>query len=207
MPVVLAVNGVVEVYPAKLVSPRPASPRVEGVGANDTTKDQQHPAPDHSFVAAQQAYHQQAQAAPPARPALLAQDLMSTPVTWLPSDATLAEAWTLMNRKGLRHLPITSLHGTLVGMISDRDLLRYRQDLESAATPGPAARYTLAQVMSTRVLSATPTTEIREVARVMLDERVSAIPILDGTRRPVGMLTTSDILRAIVHRSPLELWT
>jgi len=56
-------------------------------------------------------------------------------------------------------------------------------------------------------LSATPTTEIREIALVMLDEHVSAIPILDSSRHLVGILTTSDILRAIVHRNPLELWT
>lgn len=207
MPVVLAVNGNIETYPAKPSSPRPPAARVEAVGPNDSAKDHHHQAPDHSFAAARQAYHQQTQAAQPAKPALLAQDLMSAPVTWLTSDATLAEAWTLMKRKGLRHLPVTSLHGTLVGMISDPDLLRYWRDLESAAAPGPAASLTLAQVMSTRVLSATLTTDIREIARVMLDERVSAIPILDGTRHPVGILTTSDILRAIVHRSPLELWT
>jgi acetoin utilization protein AcuB len=61
--------------------------------------------------------------------------------------------------------------------------------------------------MSNHVLSAIPTTELREIARLMLDEYVSAIPIVDNSRHPVGILTTSDILRAIVHRNPLELWT
>jgi CBS domain-containing protein len=56
-------------------------------------------------------------------------------------------------------------------------------------------------------LSATPTTEIREIAQIMLEEQVSGIPILDSSRHPIGILTTSDILRAIVHRSPLDLRT
>jgi acetoin utilization protein AcuB len=92
-------------------------------------------------------------------------------------------------------------------MISNLELLPYARELESVDSPGPAAEHKLARVMNSRVLSATPTTEIREIAHIMLDEQVNAIPILDSSRHPVGILTTSDILRAIVHRSPLELWT
>jgi CBS domain-containing protein len=56
-------------------------------------------------------------------------------------------------------------------------------------------------------MSAAPTTEIREIAHVMLEERVNGIPILDNSGHLIGILTTSDILRAIVHRSPLDLRT
>lgn len=132
---------------------------------------------------------------------------MTSPVTWLPSDSTLLEAWTVMKRKGIHHLPVTSMHGTLVGLVSDRDLLPYAHELESSSSPGPSIGHTLAQLMSNRVLSATPTTELREIARVMLDEYVTAVTIVDSFRHPVGILTTSDILHAIVRRSPLELWT
>ncbi|MEO5864238.1 MAG: CBS domain-containing protein, partial [Nitrospiraceae bacterium] len=69
------------------------------------------------------------------------------------------------------------------------------------------AELTLPGVISSRILSAAPTTEIREIAHVMLEERVSGIPILDNSGHPIGILTTSDILRAIVHRSPLDLRT
>ncbi|MGH7147467.1 MAG: CBS domain-containing protein, partial [Nitrospiraceae bacterium] len=120
-------------------------------------------------------------------------------------NSTLLEAWTVMKRKGIHHLPVTSVHGTLVGMISNYELLPYAYELESLNSPGLSAEHKLAGVMSSLVLSATPTTEIREIAHVMLDVHVSAIPILDSSRHPVGILTTSDILRAIVHRSPLEL--
>jgi acetoin utilization protein AcuB len=132
---------------------------------------------------------------------------MTSPVTWLPSDNTLLDAWTVMKRTGIHHLPVTSVHGALVGMISNHDLLPYLYELESVNSPGPSAGHKLARVMSSRVLSATPTTEIREIAHVMLDEQVRAIPILDSSRHPVGILTTSDILRAFVHRSPLDLRT
>lgn len=207
MPIIRAVNGIVEIHPALPVSPRPPATQVAAAGREDRSKGQQHQTADHAARLAQQAYQQQVHQASAPKPALLAQDLMTSPVTWLPSDSTLLEAWTVMKRKGIHHLPVTSVHGTLVGMISNHDLLPHAHELESVNLPEPFASHKLARVMSSRVLSATPTTEIREIAHVMLDEHVGAIPILDSSRHLVGILTTSDILRAIVHRSPLELWT
>ena len=207
MPIIRAVNGIVETYPTAPVSPRPPANQVASAGREDRSKSQERQTADHAASLAQQAYQQQVHQAPAPKPALLAQDLMTSPVKWLPSNSTLLEAWTVMKRKGIHHLPVTSVHDTLVGMISNHELLPYAHELESVNSPGPSAEHKLARVMSSRVLSATPTTEIREIAHVMLDEHVRAIPILDSSRHPVGILTTSDILRAIVHRSPLELWT
>ena len=207
MPIIRAVSGIVEIHPALPVSPRPPATQADADNRRDRANEQERQATNPAALLAQQAYQQQEHQASAPKPALLAQDLMTSPVTWLPSNSTLLEAWTVMQRKGIHHLPVTSIHGTLVGMISNHDLLPYAHELESLNSPGLSTEYKLARVMSSRVLSATPTTEIREIAHVMLDEHVNAIPILDSSRHPVGILTTSDILRAIVHRSPLELWT
>jgi acetoin utilization protein AcuB len=75
------------------------------------------------------------------------------------------------------------------------------------ATAGHAAQCRLAEHMTVRVVSATPTTEIREIARVMLDEHIHAVPVLDEARRPIGILTSRDLLRGIARRAPLQLWT
>jgi len=201
------ISDIKEIHPALPVSSRPPATQADADNRRDRAKEQERPAANPATLLAQQAYQQQAHQISAPKPALLAQDLMTSPVTSLPSDSTLVEAWRVMKRKGIHHLPVTSMHGTLVGLVSDRDLLPYANELESSSSPEPSTGHKLAQVMSSRVLSATPTTEIREIAHVMLDEHVGAIPILDSSRHPVGILTTSDILRAIVNRSPLELWT
>ena len=208
MPIIRAVNGIVEIYPAASVSSYPHSMQADE-DRRERSKEQKRQTADHAVHLAQEAYQQQADQVTAPKLALVAQDIMTSPVTWLPSDSTLLEAWTLMKHKGIHHLPVTSIHGTLVGMVSNHYLLSYAHELESVAPPGPSAFawHKLARVMSNRVLSATPTTEIREIAHIMLDEQVSAIPILDSSHHPIGILTTSDILRAIVHRIPLELWT
>jgi acetoin utilization protein AcuB len=205
MPIIRAVDGIVELHPTLPVSPRPPATRADE-DRRDRTKEQERQTADHSARLAQQAYQQQIHQAYSPKPALLAQDLMTSPVVWLPSYSTLLEAWTVMKRQGIHHLPVTSNDGTLAGMISSHDLLPYVHELESVNQLEPSAERKLPHVMNNRVLSATPTTEIREIARVMLEEQVSGIPILDSSNHPIGILTTSDILRAIVHRSPLELW-
>ncbi|MEK7350780.1 MAG: CBS domain-containing protein [Nitrospirota bacterium] len=206
MPIIRAVDGIVEMHPTLPVSPRSPATQADA-DRRDRSKEQQRQTADHAARLAQQAYQQQVQQAPAPKPALLAQDLMTSPVSWLPSDRTLLEAWTVMKRQGIHHLPVTSADGTLVGTISSHDLLPYVHELESIDSPRPSAEHKLPCVMSSRVLSATPTTEIREIAQIMLEEQVSGIPILDSSRHPIGILTTSDILRAIVHRSPLDLRT
>ena len=207
MSIIRAVNGIVETYPAAPISPRPPAAQADA-DSRDRSKEQERRPVDHAACLAQQAYQQQIHHQDPApKPALLAQDIMTSPVTCLPSDSTLLEAWTVMKCKGIHHLPVTSVYGTLVGMVSIHDLLPYSHELESVNAPGPSIGHKLASVMSSRVLSATPATEIREIAHVMLDEQVNAIPIIDSSRHPIGILTTSDILRAIVHRSPLDLRT
>ncbi len=204
MAVVQAITGVAETYPVKPVTPR--TPLVDAVDSQ-AGKDPHHPAGDRTKLAAQQAYQEQTKQTRPPKPAILARDLMTTPVVTLPSDATLVEAWTLMTRRAFRHLPISSVHGTLVGMVSDRDLIRHAPDLVIAGIQSTAAHQRLAEIMNPRVLLAAPTTDIREIARVMMDERVGALPILDANRQPVGIISKQDLLRGLANHGPIELWT
>lgn len=204
MPIVQSINGIVETYPVRPVTPR--EPVVDAVDSQ-AGKEQRQLAGDRTQLAAQQAYQEQTRQARPPKPAILARDLMTAPVVTLPSDATIVDAWVLMTRRSFRHLPISSVHGTLVGMVSDRDLIRHAPDLVIAGIQSTAARRRLAEIMSPRVLSATPATDIREIARVMMDERVGALPILDIDRRPVGIISKQDLLRSLANHGPLELWT
>jgi acetoin utilization protein AcuB len=204
MPIVLAVNGIVETYPVKPAAPRHT--RVESVETQGENS-QRPPSSDRSVLAAQTAYQQQTDQGQHPRPAVLARDLMTAPVLSLPSDGTLKDAWAAMTRRGFRHIPVTSMHGTLVGMVSDRDLLHHVPELITMADTSQGAQRKLAEIMTSRVISATPTTDIREIARVMLDERIHAVPILDGNRHLVGILSTRDLLRGIANHGPIELWT
>lgn len=203
MPVIMAVNGVMENYRPSFGSAGGKLPRKRHTPGGSESEEEQLQAVDSILLSVQHAYQQPPQRPPQKKSSALAQDLMSGSVTTLSPEALLTDAWALMNKKGFRHVPIVSDQGRLVGIISDRDLLRFSQGPDDRI----AASRRIGQIMQTNVLTATPTTDIAEIVRVMLDERVHALPIIDGAYHPIGILTSSDILRSLVSRAPLEVWT
>jgi len=135
------------------------------------------------------------------RPALVAADIMTAPVVTLGPQASLREAHSLFVERRFRHVPVVRDGGHLAGILSDRDLLQHA----GRARPNELLR--VESIMKTQVVSATLDTEIREIAGVLFELQIGAAPITDAARALIGILTRSDILRAVAHRAPLELWT
>ena len=161
---------------------------------NELEKSRRHPKKASSTL---KGYVSEEAVHPPNRkPALLARDLMKKLVFHLAGNSTLFEARALMQREHVRHIPILTENNTLAGILSDRDLLRAGADLQRPVS----------SEMTKHVLTATPETPIREIAEAMLANRVHSIPIVDKDLRLAGILTTTDILQAIVKHAPLELW-
>ena len=126
----------------------------------------------------------------------MAGQIMSTPTFSIPLTETLEGATQIMKKRRFRHLPIVSPDGKLKGIISDRDLLGTRIELSQPVS----------LIMSTQVLTATPNTKIRQIAEVMLNQRIGALPVLDNDCTLAGILTVSDSLRAIVKAYPVSLF-
>lgn len=138
--------------------------------------------------------------------ALRAGQLMTRDVKRLAPDASVSEAWALCRGLRHRHFPVVeALDGRLVGMLSDRDLLQVGGTPDAAPVPDVGSLQ-VADIMRSPVFSAHPDTPIRDIAEVMLTERIGAIAICDDEGSLVGILTRSDILRALVNRAPLDLW-
>ncbi|MBF0225550.1 MAG: CBS domain-containing protein [Desulfobacterales bacterium] len=132
-------------------------------------------------------------------PPLLAKNIMSRPVSYLFPDTTIEQAWTLIKDNRFRHVPVISRgKKKLVGIISDRDLLKLVPKAENIEY--------ISQMMKTKVLTATPDTEIKQIAKVLFEERIGSMPIVEENGDLVGLITRSDILRAIVNRIPEDLW-
>ena len=118
-------------------------------------------------------------------------DIMAKPPMVKSTSASLTEVKNLMSEKGIRHVPIVENHN-VIGMISDRDLLKV--DLSSTFSFLKAE-----DVMSTVLIVAHEETPLAHIARVLLEEKLSCLPIIDSHHKLVGIISRTDILRAVVY--------
>ena len=130
---------------------------------------------------------------------LKARDVMSSPVATLPDEASVAEAWQFIQEHTVRHVPVVSEDGTIHGIISDRDLLRDAVADAISLEARPLTDRLVKDLVSPRLLTAGPDTDISQIARVLYEEHVGSLPIIDENKNLVGLITRSDILRAIVE--------
>ncbi len=114
----------------------------------------------------------------------------------------LAEAQALMQEKTIRHLPILDDGGKLVGLVTRRALAQALPDDLSQFGPF-VINYTLAKlqtqnIMVRDVVTVDPDTTIEEAARVMADENIGCLPVLENESL-VGIITESDLFNIMVN--------
>jgi CBS domain-containing protein len=93
-------------------------------------------------------------------------------------------------------------------MLSDRDLSRVTVELALSGKKGSAylGNVTIETYVSHPVLVAAPEATLPAIARVLLEERIGAIPVVSEEKEILGMITRSDILRVIVSHPNFEQW-
>jgi CBS domain-containing protein len=126
-------------------------------------------------------------------------DCMVPGVATIHSDALARGAAELMRTRKIRHLPVVDRGGRLVGIVTDRDLRQVIFDPSMRERLGSAASglgdVTVRDVMTWGVVTIRPGADIREAARRMHEQRIGALPVVEG-ERVVGMLTEHDVLAA-----------
>ena len=137
-------------------------------------------------------------------------DVMSHAVTSLPDSVDIRHGWQALMDAGVGQAPVVNAQGHLVGLLTRAELL----SLERLPSPDQAAlvwrvllMQPVTQVMISPVPGVLPSTDIRRVARVLLDTELPGIPVVDGDDKLLGFVSRSDILKAVVHDPPLDLWS
>ena len=137
---------------------------------------------------------------------ILVREWMSQPVHVVYPNTPVGDAYNTMMEKSIRRLPVVDpAHPDhLVGIVTLGDLREAR--------PSPAAglsvyelnyllaKLTVGQVMTHNPFTITPDTPIQQAARIMLERKVSGLPVVDEEGHPIGVITESDIFSMLLDQ-------
>ncbi len=124
-------------------------------------------------------------------------DLMTTALVTVRASELVTDAHAEMESGAIRHLPVVDERGHLVGVLSDRDLLR--------AAIGIAKRTPrIGELMTREIVSLRPEAPAARAAELMIEHKIGSVPVVDEQGALVGIVTQTDYLE-VARRALLGL--
>lgn len=118
------------------------------------------------------------------------EDVMTRSVVTLYHGQTFGEAVALMANRPFRHILVVERDVRLVGIISDRDLLRI------LARGHEWKNIAVEDIMTKNMVTVRPQTPLSVAVGDMLARRINCLPVVDGADRLCGIVTSTDLLTA-----------
>jgi CBS domain-containing protein len=144
--------------------------------------------------------------------ALTAEDLMTREVTMLPQEMSLQGAARLLSQAHVTGAPVVDATGRCVGVLSATDYLHLGEtaDRHDAAPVCVCSDWQMVDAetetqscvrghMTPDPVVVRSNTPIAELARMMLDAHIHRVIVVDGDRRPVGVVSSADVLAAVAY--------
>jgi acetoin utilization protein AcuB len=137
---------------------------------------------------------------------MLVKNWMSKEIVTVDVDDSMQNAIYILQEQNIKILPVMD-GGNLVGIISDRDLKK--------ASPSDAttldmhellfliSKIKVRNLMKKPVYIAKPDDTVEEAAALLLEKKISGLPVVDENNRLVGIITRSDIFRVLISLSGL----
>lgn len=116
-------------------------------------------------------------------------DLMTVGSVTLDPEAKIEEAWKLMHREYVRHIPVCK-GDYLVGLVTQRDLLVNAQNTSLLSLP-------VAEIMVFDVQTVDKDQPAAFAAQRMIDEKISCLPVVENGDL-IGIVTDSDFLNLVI---------
>jgi CBS domain-containing protein len=144
---------------------------------------------------------------------LTAADLMSAAVVTIPADMSLQGAARALSKSHISGAPVVDADGRCVGVLSSTDFLSWAGDGPGPARHGPACMCSdwdlpdPAQVpadvvrnyMTADPVFVSPAARVGELSQMMLDAHIHRVIVVDAVGRPVGVVTSTDVLAAVAY--------
>lgn len=146
--------------------------------------------------------------------------MMKKDVYSVPESASVLDAVRCMVEHKSSGIPVLSADGRAAGFISDGDVIRHMADVNADAPVASMyplwknkelldaklaglSQIPIMQLATEKVVSVKLTAGVAEVFTLLSDKRIKKVPVEDDTGKVVGVLSRSDVLRAMLAQSPL----
>lgn len=125
-------------------------------------------------------------------------DVMTTTVVTVSMDDNLRQIRQIFDRYRFHHVVVVE-NDKAVGIISDRDVLKHLSPfigkLSERAQDVDCLNRRAHQIMTRRLTYASPDTPIADALTLMIQNDISCLPVVDGTGKCIGIVTSRDMLR------------
>ena len=133
---------------------------------------------------------------------MLIKDWMAPKVLLIDENTSVMRATRMMKENEVRRLPVVA-HGKLIGMVTDRDLKEASpaktSDLDIHELHYLLSEMRVKEVMTPNPISLDSEETLEKAAMVMVQNKISGLPILDESGDLVGLLSETDVLRGFIH--------
>ena len=133
---------------------------------------------------------------------LVRERMTRNPVLCSP-DLPVNDAFDLIKKERIRRMPVVDKGGKLVGIVSDKDLLRVTPSpattLSAYEIPYLLSKVKVGDVMTKQVITVIEDTPIEDAARIMVDNRIGGLPVIHETGAVVGIITETDIFKTFLE--------
>jgi CBS domain-containing protein len=124
--------------------------------------------------------------------AMIASDIMNTPIVAASATASAREIALYMLLGGFSGVPIAQSDGSLVGIVTELDLIR-------ALRAGKTLDHTSAgEIMTRDVVTVDATASAEEIMEILDSERILRVPVMKNGKM-IGVVSRPDLLRAFVE--------
>ena len=141
-------------------------------------------------------------------------DIMTTDPLVIAQDESLHHALEIFADNRVSAIPVVDMHNKIVGILSITDLVNLLREVQSDLSALWTAKQNdrdyllgllkeesgqmlISEIMSTPVETVNVTRNVIVAAQIMAREQFRHLPVVDGNNQPVGMLSTTDFVRAI----------
>ena len=133
------------------------------------------------------------------------QDIMTKDCVTMDVNSTIQEAYNILKEKDFSQLPVVSLEKKILGLINKKIILNLiMDDIENSEN---IILKKIDDIYLPELITVDPVSDIRRVAKEMIDFKLDAIPVVNEEDILLGIVSKTNIIKAISSLPRLQLWS